>query len=156
MMMYGCAFSFRLVVHHLAHHHSPSTFSFINFSRNEFFLPGFGRSPRPIRFYDVGSSNISVNLSGFVGDILDDIDNSEISDISDVTWYTLVISYLIAISFGLSGNTLIIWAVLSNRRMRTARNVFYIDARYFGYSAVFVHYALQITRSNLILDYNEK
>ena len=45
-------------------------------------------------------------------------------DISKEVWWTLVIIYGVVITLGLVGNLVVLYAILSKRGMRTARNYF--------------------------------
>ena len=66
------------------------------------------------------------NTDDALGDLLDEFTKEfgEEERVSDSVFYTLVIIYGVVISLGLVGNIVILYAILSKRGMRTARNYF--------------------------------
>ena len=69
-----------------------------------------------------GNNTINEFLEDIFRDFTEGFDEGE--EVSNEVFYTLVIIYGVVISLGLLGNFVILYAILSKRGMRTARNYF--------------------------------
>lgn len=88
-----------------------------------------------IIFLDLGDLGLDLDLDSLfdgnntddgLGKILDTFtkDFTEGEEVSNQVFYTLVIVYAFVITLGLVGNIVILYAILSKKGMRTARNYF--------------------------------
>ena len=71
---------------------------------------------------ELGRNETEKQLGDLLNEFMDSLEQNE--NISSEVWWVIVVTYGVVISLGVAGNLVILYAILSKRRMWTARNYF--------------------------------
>ena len=99
------------------------TYNIQEFNINDYGGDDFGDYVEDLgNLNELGRNETEKQLGDLLDEFMDSLEQNE--NISSEVWWVIVVTYGVVISLGVAGNLVILYAILSKRRMWTARNYF--------------------------------